>query len=82
VFKNLTFFIFIFICNYSYSQINVLFIGNSYTHYSNMPKIFEKIAESKGKMVFADSIAVSGSTLKEHAGRVSTYMKMKSSNWD
>lgn len=47
-----------------------------------MPKIFEKIAESKGKMVFADSIAVSGSTLKEHAGRVSTYMKMKSRNWD
>lgn len=82
MFKKLTFLIFIFFCNYSYSQVNVLFIGNSYTHYSNMPKIFEKIAESKGKLVFADSIAVSGSTLKEHASRVSTYKKMKSRNWN
>ncbi len=61
---------------------NVLFIGNSYTHMNNMPKIFEKIARSKGKDVYADSIAVSGSSLKEHAGRASTYKKLKSRKWD
>lgn len=63
-------------------KINVLFIGNSYTHYNNMPKIFERLANSKGKPVFADSIAVSGSTLKEHAQRSSTYKKLKSRHWD
>ncbi|ASS49778.1 MAG: hypothetical protein A3D31_09375 [Candidatus Fluviicola riflensis] len=63
-------------------QLNVIFIGNSYTHYNNMPKIFEHLAESKGKNVYADSIAVSGSTLKEHTDRPSTFKKIKSRKWD
>ncbi len=74
-----------FICLQSaaYSQqLNVLFIGNSYTHYNNMPKIFEHLAKSKGKNVYADSIAVSGSTLKEHTDRASTFKKIKSRKWD
>lgn len=61
---------------------NVLFIGNSYTHMNNMPKIFEFLAKSKGKKVYADSIAVSGSTLKLHTERPTTYTKMKSRKWD
>lgn len=63
-------------------ELNVLFIGNSYTHYNNMPKIFEYLAKSKGKNVYADSIAVSGSTLKQHTERPSTYKKIKARNWD
>lgn len=63
-------------------QLNVVFIGNSYTHYNNMPKIFEHLAKSKGKNVYADSIAVSGSTLKEHTERSSTFKKIKSRKWD
>lgn len=63
-------------------QLNVVFIGNSYTHYNNMPKIFEHLAKSKGKNVYADSIAVSGSTLKEHTDRQSTFKKIKSRKWD
>jgi PKD repeat protein len=63
-------------------QLNVLFIGNSYTHYNNMPKIFEHLARSKGKNVYADSIAVSNSTLKLHTERPSTYKKIKARKWD
>lgn len=63
-------------------QMNVLFIGNSYTHYNNMPKIFEHLAKSKGKNVYADSIAVSGSTLKGHTERATTWKKMKARKWD
>jgi PKD domain len=63
-------------------QLNVVFIGNSYTHYNNMPKIFEHLAKSKGKDVYADSIAVSGSTLKGHTERESTFKKIKSRKWD
>lgn len=63
-------------------QLNVLFIGNSYTHYNNMPKIFEHLARSKGKNVYADSIAVSNSTLKLHTERSSTYKKIKARKWD
>ena len=63
-------------------QLNVLFIGNSYTHYNNMPKMFQHLAQSKGKIVYADSIAVSGSSLKGHTERESTYKKIKSRKWD
>ncbi len=67
---------------YSQQPINVLFIGNSFTHMNNMPKMFEQLARSKGKTVFADTIAVSGSTLKAHSERNSTYRKLKTKNWD
>ncbi len=63
-------------------KLNVLFIGNSYTHGHNMPKIFEALANSKGKDVFADSIAVSGSSLKGHCDRERTWEKIKSKKWD
>ncbi len=63
-------------------KTNVLFIGNSFTHMNNMPKLFEQLANSKGKNVYADSIAVSGSTLKAHSERPSTYSKMKKFQWD
>jgi hypothetical protein len=73
----------IFCLGTAYSQqLNVLFIGNSYTHYNNMPKIFEHLAKSKGKNVYADSIAVSNSTLKLHTERASTYKKLRSRKWD
>lgn len=75
----------LFMCfsSFTYSQeLNVLFIGNSYTHYNGMPKMFEYLAKSKGKNVYADSIAVSSSTLKLHTERASTWKKMKSRKWD
>lgn len=63
-------------------QETFLFLGNSYTHYNTMPKLFQKIANSKGKDVFADTLAVSNSTLKMHSERPNTYRKMKSKKWD
>lgn len=76
-------FLFIFISTYSFAQpTNVLFIGNSYTHMNNLCKIFQNLANSKGKVVFADTLAVSGSNLKGHTMRDNTYKKIKAKNWD
>lgn len=77
-------FLFSLLCGICQAQMptNVLFIGNSFTHMNNMPKIFEHLANSKGKHVYADSIAVSGSSLKGHWERPSTYVKMQARNWD
>ncbi len=61
---------------------NVLFIGNSFTHMNALCKIYQNLANSKGKDVFADTIAVSGSTLKGHTERENTYKKMKARSWD
>lgn len=61
---------------------NVLFVGNSYTHMNNLCKIYQNLANSKGKNVFADTLAVSGSSLQGHSLRENTYKKMKARNWD
>jgi hypothetical protein len=61
---------------------NVLFVGNSYTHMNNLCKMYERLANSKGKNVFADTLAVSGSTLQGHTLRENTYKKMKARSWD
>jgi len=75
--------ILLFLGSFTYGQqLNVLFIGNSYTHYNGMPKMFEHLAKSKGKNVYADSIAVSSSTLKLHTERANTWKKLKSRKWD
>jgi hypothetical protein len=71
------------VVGFAYSQpSNVLFIGNSYTHMNNLCKMYERLANSKGKSVFADTLAVSGSSLQGHTLRENTYKKMKTRQWD
>jgi len=49
-------------------SISVLFIGNSYTYYNEMPNaIFEKIARDNGKDVCVSKIVKGGWTLEKHA---------------
>lgn len=45
----------------------VLFIGNSFTFYSDIPDLFEKIASGADKNVLADSVTQSGCTLEKFA---------------
>lgn len=46
--------------------MNVLFIGNSYTYYNDMPSIFEKLAGSNGKDVSVYSITKGGRKLLQY----------------
>jgi hypothetical protein len=76
-------FLIVFVSGISLAQPNnVLFIGNSFTHMNNLCKMYEHLAISKGKKVIADTLAVSGSSIKEHTERMHTYDKLKSKNWD
>ena len=45
--------------------MNVLFIGNSYTYYHEMPFLFEQLANSNGKTVTVHSITKGGRRLEE-----------------
>lgn len=45
--------------------MKVLFIGNSFTFYNDIPKLFEKIATSSNKNVIVDSITKSAYTLEK-----------------
>ena len=46
--------------------MNVLFIGNSYTYYNDMPSIFEKLAGSNGKQVSVCSVTKGGRRLLQY----------------
>ncbi|MCH2225010.1 MAG: PKD domain-containing protein [Crocinitomicaceae bacterium] len=62
--------------------ISVLFIGNSYTHQNRMPKLFEKIAKSKGMNVHVEMSAKSSHTFEMHCNRPDMFSKINSRKWD
>jgi hypothetical protein len=87
-YKRLYIIVLFFLSNFSFSQlitndsINVLFIGNSYTHMNNMPGIFDKIAKAKGKLVHVEKNTQSGASFQVHTTRIDMYQTIKSRNWD
>lgn len=66
--------------------IKVLFIGDSLTHYNNMPVIFEAICRAAGKKVTAAAQTKGGTGIamyREDAALWETYSKrIASDNWD
>jgi len=82
--KTIYFLISFLISFFSYCQdtTSVLFIGNSFTFYNNMPSIFKDIATSKGKTVIVDTCVTGGKDLKFHSKRARTYQMIKSRKWD
>ena len=46
--------------------MKLLFIGNSYTYYNDMPKLFEALANENGKEVSVDSVTKGGRWLHEN----------------
>lgn len=67
---------------FSQDSTSVLFVGNSFTFYNNMPYIFKDIAESKGKKVHVDTVVTGGKDLKFHSERPRTYQMIQSRKWD
>jgi len=62
--------------------MNVLFIGNSYTHMNKMPKMFEKVALSKGVRINVEMSAKSSHTFEMHSKRPEMFNKINSKKWD
>lgn len=51
----------------------ILFIGNSYTYFNDMPDLFERICREHGKDVAADSITCGGYTLAHFVSENNEY---------
>ena len=64
------------------NPMKVLFIGNSYTHYNNMPEIFGKIAKSKKIKIDVAMNAKSNHTFKMHCQRPELFEAIKTKKWD
>ncbi len=76
--------LFILISSIGFSQNNtsVLFVGNSYTSFNNLPSLFQDLSTSLGKTVSVDSKTNGGYTFQSHANDAVTYQKMNSAEWD
>jgi hypothetical protein len=61
---------------------DVLFIGNSYTHYFEMPQLLAGMAESAGCTLKAEVVAPGGSRLASHAESGETLGAIGSRDWD
>ncbi len=66
----------------STDSLNILFIGNSYTHMNVMPKIFEKLCKDKGKPVYVQMNTRAGASFSIHITRADMYEAIRSRKWD
>lgn len=64
------------------TPMNILFVGNSYTHMNKMPELVGKMAESKGYKVNVEMNAKSSHTFKMHSERSDLFEHIKKKKWD
>ena len=81
--RNLFFYFVLFIANFTYAQsYDVLFIGNSYTYYNNLPEMISNIANNLGDTVNYDQNTPGGTSLYAHSQNQTTINKINQQNWD
>ena len=61
---------------------NVLFIGNSYTAYNNLPQLTANVALSTGDTLIFDSNTPGGQTFQGHFTNSQTTSKIQAGGWD
>ena len=69
-------------CNEQSDTLNVLFIGNSYTFYNNLPTLIASIANSMGDVLNTEGSLVGGATLQSHANNNNTTNLIMTGDWD
>ena len=60
----------------------ILFIGNSYFNWYNLPGLFENLTDNAEKDVFVDQYCKNGLSLYDQANRVNTEAKINQNSWD
>ncbi len=81
--RNLFFYIVLFFANFTFAQsYDVLFIGNSYTYYNNLPEMISNIANDLGDTVNYDQNTPGGTSLYAHSQNQTTINKINQQNWD
>lgn len=70
------------IFSFSQDTATVLFIGNSYTAYNNLPQMVADLATSLGDHVSKDANTPGGATFEAHSNNATNYTKINSQPWD
>ena len=68
---------------YSFSQAyDILFIGNSYTYYNDLPEMISSIANDFGDSINHAQSTPGGTSLYAHSQNQATINKINQQNWD
>jgi hypothetical protein len=62
--------------------LNVLFLGNSYTYFNNLPALVDSLALSNGDNLNYDQNTPGGHTFNNHFNNATSIAKIKSQNWE
>ena len=69
-------------CDQPIDSLNVLFLGNSYTAFNNLPNIVSNIANSMGDFLYTGSNTIGGATLQTHFENNNSNDLIMQGNWD
>ncbi|MFT5983083.1 MAG: hypothetical protein ACI9RM_001524 [Ulvibacter sp.] len=76
------FLLFVSFCSFSQETKRVLFIGNSYTYYNDLPDLLSQAASSAGDVVIHDSNTPPNVSWQDHVDDLQTSAKIMQGNWD
>ncbi|MEM7617558.1 MAG: SGNH/GDSL hydrolase family protein, partial [Pseudomonadota bacterium] len=65
--------------------VKILFIGNSYTFYNDLPKLLESIAvshKSAPYKIYSEQVTVGGATIKKHWEQKNAINKITNNQWN
>lgn len=65
-----------------HGTVRVLFIGNSYTYFNNLPEVLEAIAADAGVKIDAEMHARGGATLRDHLADTAMLELLRRTRWD
>ena len=63
-------------------SLRVLFLGNSYTSYNNLPQLVKDLSTSAGKVLITDVNMPGGFTISGHLNDPTSIAKVSQGNWD
>ncbi len=67
---------------FAQDTLRVLFLGNSYTSYNNLPQLVQSLSASAGKTLIIDSNMPGGMTVSGHVNDATSIAKIRQGNWD
>lgn len=67
---------------YGQKKLKVLFLGNSYTYFNNLPQLVHDIALANNDSLLFDSNCPGGHTLFDHFNNNTSISKINSNTWD
>lgn len=83
-FRSICFTLFLLTVQMLHAQdtLSVLFLGNSYTAFNNLPQLVQSLSGSAGKTLIIDSNMPGGVTVSAHLNDPASISKIAQGNWD